>query len=333
VSESMHHGGRLNQAAREWGIPRSRWLDLSTGINPAPWPVPPLPPEVWQRLPEDDDGLPNIVRQWAGAPASAAVLPLPGSQAAIQALPRLRPPCRVGVPRPGYAEHAHRWRQAGHQVRALDTRSLDQALDQLDVVVWVQPNNPTGETLAPEQLQRWHRNLAERGGWLVIDEAFLPGHASASLSSLAGAPGLVILRSLGKFFGLAGVRAGAILAWPELADCMAERIGPWSVSAPARFIMARALADRSWQQEAAGRLAESGARLDALLRDFRLPPEGGTALFRYLRHPRARAIADHLARQAVLVRVFEDPAALRFGLPGDEAQWQHLERGLVGLPD
>src|SRR5690554_8220874 len=103
------HGGRLTDAAKRWGIPRDRWLDLSTGINPLGWPVPPLPADCWHRLPEDGDGLEQQILDWSGAGARAACVPVAGSQAAIQNLPLLRAPCRVGVPEPGYQEHAHHW--------------------------------------------------------------------------------------------------------------------------------------------------------------------------------------------------------------------------------
>jgi hypothetical protein len=50
----LEHGGRLRAAAQRYGIALADWVDLSTGINPQPYPVPPLAPEVWQRLPEPE---------------------------------------------------------------------------------------------------------------------------------------------------------------------------------------------------------------------------------------------------------------------------------------
>ena len=96
----LEHGGRLRAAAKTWGTPLDQWLDLSTGINPSGWPVPAIPEEVWRRLPDPDDGLEQLIRQWVGAPDGAACMALAGSQAAIMHLPRLRQPCRVGVPSP-----------------------------------------------------------------------------------------------------------------------------------------------------------------------------------------------------------------------------------------
>ncbi|AZT82349.1 threonine-phosphate decarboxylase [Marinobacter sp. NP-4(2019)] len=327
------HGGRLNAAAKRWGIPRDQWLDLSTGINPNGWPVPDMPPEVWQRLPEPDDDLEALVRQWAGAPADAACVPVAGSQEAIMALPRLRVSCRVGVPSPGYREHGHSWSCAGHRVVSLDgaqvTGEDESWLDNLDVLVWINPNNPTGETIEPDRLLRWHQRLQHRGGWLIVDEAFVDGRPELSLGFATGREGLVVLRSLGKFFGLAGVRAGAVLTGPALAERLRNSIGPWTVSGPARYVMGLALADDHWQAATAERLLADSQRLERLLAAHGLNGSGGSLLFRYFQHPRSAELADALARQGILVRQFDQPPALRFGLPGSETEWERLSQALI----
>ena len=173
----LEHGGRLNAAAARYRIDRADWLDLSTGINPDGWPVPQLPADVWQRLPEDDDALPIAVEQHYGRPG----LPVAGSQAALATLPRLRAACRVGVIGPTYGEHAHAWQRAGHEVRTLTVGAVEAALGQLDVLVAVNPDNPTGRLLASSTLLGWHRRLAARGGWLLVDEAYMDAEPSESL--------------------------------------------------------------------------------------------------------------------------------------------------------
>ena len=85
----LEHGGRLLQAVRRYGLPRERWLDLSTGINPNAWQGAPLPVASWNRLPEEEDGLLEASQSYYDAPS---LLPVCGSQAAIQALPKLRGP-------------------------------------------------------------------------------------------------------------------------------------------------------------------------------------------------------------------------------------------------
>ncbi|CUR48025.1 threonine-phosphate decarboxylase CobD [Alloalcanivorax xenomutans] len=323
------HGGRRRAAARLWRRPEADWLDLSTGINPNGWPVPPLPPEVWQRLPEPAPELADLARQWVGAPSTATCLAVPGSQAAIQQLPLLRAPCRVGVPVPGYGEHALCWRRAGHQVRGLGSGQVEAALDQLDVLVWINPNNPSGERLPPERLLAWCRRLADRGGWLVVDEAFLDDPA-LSVATDTGTPGLVVLRSLGKVFGLAGVRAGWVFAEAALLERLARTLGPWSLSGPAQAVMAGALADHAWQRENRTERRRAARRLATLLERAGLAVAGGTDLFLYCPHSRATVLADALARQGILVRDFVEPPALRIGLPPDEAgAWKRLEQALA----
>lgn len=327
------HGGRLNEAVKRWGIPRDQWLDLSTGINPVSWPVPEISAYIWQRLPEADDGLGDIIRHWSGAPASADCEPVAGSQAAIMALPRLRQPCRVGIPSIGYREHEYSWRQAGHNIVPITpthtTHDDERWLDDLDVLVWINPNNPTGELIPPATLLRWHQRLQQRGGWLVVDEAFIDATPEFSLCSHAGLPGLIILRSLGKFYGLAGVRAGAVLTNSNIAQALRQLLGPWSLSGPTRYVMAQALLDTAWQAQTRIRLQRDTQRLADILQASGLTLMGGTALFQTARISAPIELAEHLAAQGVLVRTFEQPGMLRFGLAADEQQWQRLEMALI----
>lgn len=324
------HGGRIRAAAEKWGIPADQWLDLSTGINPRGWAVPDIPEEVWRRLPEPDDGLDQIIRQWCDAPASAACVPVSGSQAAIMTLPRLRAPCRVGVPSPGYREHGHCWASAGHKVTEITADQLsaneESWLDDLDVVVWINPNNPTGEITEPQRLLGWHHRLQRRGGWLIVDEAFMDATPEFSVGFATDRPGLLVMRSLGKFFGLAGVRAGAVAGGPDIVNGLEKMLGPWAVSNPARFVMSKVLVDRQWQAATAEHLRSESRRLSECLAHHGLDSSDGTALFRYVRHHRAANIGAELARQGILVREFENPSALRFGLPGSESDWARLDQ-------
>ena len=319
----LEHGGRLLAAAARYGIEPAGWLDLSTGINPAGWPVPPIPPGVWQRLPEAEDGLVSAAAAYYGC---SDVLPVAGSQAAIQALPRLRAACRVGVPHPAYAEHAHAWRTAGHTVTAWQP---EQGVGALDVLVLVHPNNPGGQLYSRADLLTWHAKLASRGGWMVVDEAFVDATPEASLAGLCPRPGLIVLRSLGKFFGLAGARVGFVLAEPAMLDALDDRLGPWAVSAPSRWVARAALADTAWQQSARPALLAAGARLADLLRRRGLAPAGGTALFQWVRTADAASWHERLARQGILTRLFADPPSLRFGLPRDETDWARLAAALA----
>lgn len=322
----LEHGGRLRQASTQYGIPLADWLDLSTGINPNGWPVPALPAECWQRLPEEEDALLPAARRYY---QNDTLLAVAGSQAAIQTLPLLRPASRVGVLHPAYAEHAASWRKAGHQVQVIEAECLDAHLDELDVLILINPNNPTGQHWSRQQLLDWHARLHARGGWLLVDEAFMDGSTKHSLSPLPARSGLIVLRSVGKFFGLAGIRCGFVIAEPILLKRLAEALGPWPISHPGRYVAAQALADIEWQQTTALSLQRQGQRLKQLLADNGWPPSGGCNLFQWLKVEQAAQLYDLLARQGILTRLFNDPASLRLGLPKDEAAWQRLAQALT----
>lgn len=329
----LEHGGRLRQAAATYGIPLPDWLDLSTGINPQGWPVPALPPEIWQRLPEDDDGLEAIAARYYGVPESH-LLPVAGSQAALRTLPRLFAPAHVVCLAPLYAEHPAAWEAAGHNVSLFSAGALEAASNMTEVVVLCNPNNPTALALPRPRLLAAAHRLAARNSWLLVDEAFAdPLPATESLAPFAGserAPNLIVLRSLGKFFGLAGIRVGFVCAEPHLLGLLREVLGPWTLSGPARQVARLALADTAWQSATRIRLHQDAGRLQALLQP--LGDTSLTPLFCYLptSHQPGLAVtlAEFLARRGILVRRFTQPDALRFGLPGHEAAWARLAQAL-----
>lgn len=321
----LEHGGRLLRAARTYGIAPERWLDLSTGISPFAWPVPAIPPSAWHRLPEDDDGLVAAASGYYGSPA---LLPVAGSQAAIQALPRLRAHSRVGVISPGYAEHAHAWRSAGHAVECLPAENLFEQHERFDVIVLIHPNNPGGERFERAQLLALHSALARRGGWLVVDEAFMDATPDASLCDASDRDGLIVLRSVGKFFGLAGARSGFVCAAPALLARLRELLGPWTLAGPSRYAVRLAFEDRDWHATQRERLSACSARLQATLEAAAFAPDAGSAFFQWKRDSRAGELHDALARRGILTRVFQTPSSLRFGLPPDDAAFERLREGV-----
>lgn len=327
----LEHGGRLREAARNSGIPLADWLDLSTGINPEGWPVPPQPPEVWQRLPETEDGLERAALDYYG---NDRLLVLPGSQAAIQTLPQLFPVATIACLSPLYAEHPASWQAAGHKVRQLPAGQMQRALAAgTPRILLCNPNNPTAHSLGREAVLDVASQLARRGGWLFVDEAFMdatPEHSVADLAGSEAYPNLVVLRSLGKFFGLAGARVGFLLGQEGLLQALAEKLGPWPVSHPARWVATRALEDRDWQTQARQELAAASTRLTALL----TPVAQETApaacpLFASLALANPKPLFNFLKERGILVRLFAEARLLRFGLPGSPAQWEKLEAALA----
>lgn len=321
------HGGNLQEAEARWGRPAAGWLDLSTGINPWPYPVPALPETAWARLP--DAAAEAALREAAvtafAAPSVAHVLAGPGTSALIQALPRTLAPGRVDVVAPTYGEHARAWAAAGHAVR--EVARLEQA--EAPVVVVVNPNNPDGRNVAPDVLVRVAGECRARGGLLLVDEAF--GEMTPELSVAAAlTPGLAVLRSFGKFYGLAGLRLGFLLAMPEVLAPVAAQLGPWPVSGVALAVGAAALADDDWAQATKVRLAEASAALDGVLIAAGLRLVGGTTLFRLAEHDDAAALYDRLGQAGILVRAFDfDRRRLRFGLPPDAAGLARLAAALA----
>ncbi len=324
----VEHGGKLRAAAQRYGIALNGWIDLSTGINPHGWPLVDIPAAAWARLPEEEDDLVAVAKRFYNAPE---LLPVAGSQAAIQALPQLRQRSRVAILSPAYAEHEHAWRRAGHEVVAVAPAQLSDIVDRVDVVVLINPNNPTGHLFDAEQLLQWRATLAARGGWLIVDEAFMDVTPTQSIGAYTGESGLIVLRSLGKFFGLAGARVGFVLACAELLDQMQALLGPWTVAGPSRYLAAAALADEGWHAEMRHLLPQQSARLAALLTRHYLTPTGGTALFQSVVIDGADSRHQQLARQGVFTRLFSDAPRLRFGLPGDESQWQRLDAALAKM--
>lgn len=324
----LEHGGNLRDAVQQFARPAHDWVDLSTGLNPHFYPVPTtlVRPQHWHRLPEPSAELLLAAQAFYQAPQLLAVA---GTQAAIQALPHLRPPGRVVVSAPSYAEHAFQWRQAArHQVSEVAYAQLEQALPDADVMVVCNPNNPTGALIARPRLLEWAAHLRRRGGWLIVDEAFGDMHPEHSVAAESAQPGLIVLRSVGKFFGLAGIRLGFVGAHEQVLRPLAQALGPWTVSGAAQVIAQAALSDQAWQEATRAHLAQQGQRLHQLLAAYGLQAQG-TALFQWCSDAalqgRTEALWQHLAQHGIWTRLFRDAArGLRFGLPPDQAAWQRL---------
>ena len=324
----LEHGGNLRDATLRFG--RSDWLDLSTGLNPHWYPAPAVPGNAWHRLPEASPELAHAAQACYGAPL---MLPVAGTQAAIQALPRLRAPSRVTVAAPSYAEHAHHWGGHGHTLTQTPYSDLDAAIAHSDVVVVCNPNNPTGATVPAAQLLAWADTLAARGGWLVVDEAFGDTAQHHSVAAHSSQPGLIVLRSVGKFFGLAGIRLGFVAAHADLLRNLADLLGPWTISGPAQHIALAALRDQPWQAATQARLHADGARLAALLAAHDIAATG-TPLFQWWPEEQPEAFWQHMAERGVWVRLFRAAArGIRLGLPPDDAGWLRLETALKEWTD
>ena len=329
----IRHGGRLREVARQYGGRTSEWLDLSTGINPTSWPVPELPQAVWHRLPEpeDEEEACEAARQAWNVDPAAEIAVAGGTQAIINTLPHLFAEQPVAVLSTTYAEHAHRWQMGGHAVVAADR--LETATASARIVVVVNPNNPDGRLLSPDRLLETARRLRARNGCLVVDEAYADVCEEFSLAARASAPGLIVLRSLGKFHGLAGARIGFALGHARMIDQVRRALGPWPAGGASLAIARAALLDRTWRKRMQRVLGERRRALENVLDEAKLEVIGGTDLFLLVEDENAEALNERLLGHRILARRFETrPNALRFGLPGGTRALERLRSALLDTP-
>lgn len=317
------HGGNLDLARQRFGGRAEDWIDLSTGINRLPYPVGEIDAHHWQALPSrsEIDALHQAARHVYGT--SAPIVAMGGAQAAIQLLPQLAPRGRARILAPTYNEYAPVLSAAGWGVE--EVGALD-ALAGANLAIIVNPNNPDGRSYSPKDLL----TLLPRVGHLVIDESFVDAVPALSLASEAGQPGLLILRSFGKFYGLAGLRLGFAIGHTDDIAKLAAASGPWPVSGAAIAIGCRALRDDAWAKATSARLARDCDRLDEMAQGQGWRLVGGAPLFRLYETPDARTEQEKLARGQIWSRVFvQNPTWLRLGLPGPEAEWLRLAEVLA----
>jgi cobalamin biosynthesis protein CobC len=311
----VYHGGDLAAARRLFPDAPEPWIDLSTGINPEPYPFSSPPTEAFTRLPDRAQiaELETAAARCYGAPLSAQTVSAPGTQALIQLLPSLHAARRVGILGFAYGEYARLWRAAG--VRPDIVEDLD-ALRACDVAIVVNPNNPDGRIVPAEDLAALAAHMAHKGGLLVVDEAFMDllpaGH---SLVPILPDEGALVLRSFGKTYGLPGIRLGFAVANAALAKKIRAQLGPWAVSGLAIAIGCAALMDDSWLGSLTGRLEGLAALIDGAMRRCGAEMIGANPLFRLFAHADADELFRRFGREGVLLRRFpERPHWLRVGL-------------------
>ena len=316
----MKHGGDLTEAIARHGGEPADWLDLSTGINPWPWTIPhPIPHSAWTRLPSraDEQDLLAAAREVYGVPDGAAIAAAAGTQALIQWIPYLASAGAVAIVTPTYGEHSAAWSSGGREIIAVNDLS---ALPERAVhAVIVNPNNPDGRIADGDAIRQVAERLDRRGGWLVIDEAFADVDPGISAVGISAKLPVLVLRSFGKFYGLAGLRLGFAIGRRDIVERITAALGPWPVSGPALHLGTAALRDRAWADAMRMTLARQSDRLDHILTAAGLGLVGGTTLFRLASHPDALALHAELARRHIWCRSFDWAREwLRFGLASDD---------------
>ena len=310
MTQPRDHGGGIDVARAKFGGARSEWLDLSTGINPMPYPIPALEPDAWNALPDRAamDAATVAARQFWNVPDGAAILAAPGASALIARIPYLAELGKVRVESRTYNEHEAAFRLTGWDVSD----------DNPTARVIVSPNNPTGD----------YWTGTDQSPLLIVDESFCDLSPEQSRIDLAANSGTIILKSFGKFWGLAGLRLGFAIGDPALIAKLSNALGPWPVSGPALRIGAAALTDYHWAAQTRTRLATDAARLDDLMLAKGAMIQGGTNLFRLYRVDDAATWQYRLAQRYIWSRIFPYSTTwLRLGLPAPD-RWDQLESAL-----
>lgn len=323
------HGGDLVHAQSQYGTPQGGWLDLSTGINPVCYPAPPIDAAELAALPgrDDQDALIEAARAAYGLPTGVPLIATPGTEIALRLLPFVAPAGAVAIVGPTYESHRDAWATTKRHV--VEISEIGDIPDNAAIVVLANPNNPDGRILAPTNLDDLAARLASRAGVLVVDEAFADLDPKVSIMPSLDAVPAVVLRSFGKFFGLAGLRLGFVGGSATIVDQLRTLLGDWPVSNAALTIGRAALADRHWQIATRLEIAGKAEHMQAIMHRHGLPIVGGTDLFTLVEHPTAFLIHTHLAKVGIWTRSFSDRLdRIRFGLPANETSFVRLDEGL-----
>ena len=339
-SITLIHGGRLNAVAKFYQRPLEEWIDLSTGISPISYPIPNIPQNIWQQLPQTRDELIEAAQLYYGTENISVTS---GSQAIIARLPDLylnytnRSSSQIDVwlPEVGYKEHERSWQNVGFNIKRYKHLPTCEELTLHAIIVVINPNNPTGELHQQHRLKTLLATVESLSGWLILDEAFMDViTANQSLIHLTTNKHLFVLRSIGKFFGLAGIRIGFLSAHPEWLNKLKQLSSPWEVNGPAQFIAEQALNDHIWQSKQRKQLIELSIKLEQLLTETFVDANNsvlknieirGCGLFKTLIHPQATELYEKFCHQGLYVRLCDENNALRFGIP-DQEQYKSLEK-------
>jgi cobalamin biosynthetic protein CobC len=372
----LNHGGRLATISQQYPNVDLKWIDLSTGVSPDPYPYAYYPNSnlksnsnfypysdqpldntldnsAYHHLPQQSPDLLSISRDYyLKASPVAHQWPNPiianGSQQVIQSLPILWQQAHsvettkdtltylkatVWLPRFGYKEHEFCWRLMGHTIKHYHTLS-DITIKTNTVVVVINPNNPTTELSSMDDLLALEKNLEKHQSWLIIDEAFMdsfPSHYSRLSQPISN--NTFVLRSLGKFFGLAGLRVGFVWCSNIWNNRLQQHIGPWPVSGLSLKLAENALADIRWQNQQIINLNKQSIALEKLLSEYFHQCNTRVVLkrshlFVTVMLDNASKTFDALCHKGIYVRLFDCRSGLRFGLPNND-ELQQLKQRLL----
>ena len=323
----MQHGGNKTAAARAYGVEPSEMIDLSTGISPRPYPLDLGAFELSDliELPqaEDAEHLTQVMTSSWHIPDSAKLALASGSGAIISLMPHLYQGDKrhVYCPEPVYSEHVIAWQNAGYTIITYDAGAIpDVDWGRAAAILAVQPGNPMGHIAPPSDWLALMSDAAAHNVMVIFDEAFIDLAPQLSLIPHMGQKGQIVIRSFGKFYGLAGVRLGAAIGHPDDITALYHLMGPWAVSTMALRFGAAAIADHAWADDQRRWLSDRMTFLKEGLAARNVTIVGGTDLYLLIDVADAARLQDDLARQGFWTRIFDsNPRWMRLGLAHDDA--------------
>ena len=304
------HGGDIDNAIQKYGGNKDSWIDLSTGINPHHYPYKLINISELKNLPCENDinKLNKVAKKYFKT--FACVTAVSGAQAGINILPFLFPNKTVSILSPTYNEYQNVFSKSLTKINNVE--KLIQ-LKNSQVAIICNPNNPDGKLYCNEDLLEISKNV----GYLIIDESYMDQYPGKSLSQkLDDQTNIIIIRSFGKFFGLAGIRLGFLISNKEINKKIEFLIGKWPISNIAINIANKALIDDVWIMNTISFLEEGSNFLDCLASKVSWKIVGGTNLYRLYETPNADHTQNKLANLKIWSRRFEySKKWIRLGIP------------------
>ena len=322
------HGGDIYAFARIKGVEVEDVLDFSASINPLG--MPPAARCAFRRAlrqvnsyPEPyAESLTQTLAEYHGLAASQ-VLAGNGSTHLIYLLARALHVQRVVLIAPLFSEHASAFRANGAHVRYVTLRPPSFILDlaevektmrreQPDALVLTNPNSPTGALTPREQVRALVQLCRGTQTRLLVDEAFIDWTEEGSVKQIAAQDdGVIVLRSLTKFFALPGLRVGYVLASPKVIRKLQAQIEPWAVNVVAQAVGIACVQDQHFIKHSRSFMYKERAWLSTQLSQtpgLRVFPASANFLLLQTKGKgfSASSLAEHLAQEKILIRVCDN---------------------------
>jgi len=318
---NIQHGGDIDLAIKKYGGKREDWVDLSTGINGTSYPWQESINVELRNLPSNKI-LMNLEKAAARAykiAESADTAAVSGAQQIINLLPICLKSCNsVTILGPTYSEYEKAFKSSGIKTQTVSEVSK---LSSSDIAIIVNPNNPTGKVIADEMLE----DLSKKVRILIIDESFKMFSTRRTLNF----SNIIQINSLGKFFGLAGIRLGFVSGPSDFIKAVKEMLGPWPVSSLAAEIGIVALNDRVWISEMEKLLVTESNALHEACNSRNWELVGRTSLFHTYATSSCLEVEKQFAAHGIWVRTFDySETWVRLGIPTSENQWERVKQAL-----